>query len=141
MLLKCKQFIHEYVEKVERQTKRDPLNPKISNLSSGDWETIAHIVDVLAIPHEITVKLQRVNYTLSDFYGQYLVMENDIESKISENNSDLARNIFNELNFYKGRLLVNPMLICSIFLDPRFVRTMTATQKTFAVSKLTEIWL
>lgn len=101
-MLRIKSFIYEYSAKTANQTKKDAENPKIDNLTDDEWKNIQYIVDVLKIPYLVTKKLQRVNITLSDFYGEWLLMEWEIEQKLScDSDYDLTENLSRTLNDYK----------------------------------------
>lgn len=53
----------------------------------------------------------------------------------------MAENLSSSLVSYRGQLLINPMMVSAVFLDPRFTRTMKLCAKTLAISKLTKVWI
>lgn len=158
-LFKCKPFIEKYVisweqSKAKRRDKQIghqtiDIGPEIENFSPEQWKTVEHIIDVLKPLSIITKYLQRQSITLSDFYGEWLILKYDLKQKIDNQDDligdnlaiDLAQNLWNSLGFYSAQLLTNPMLLSATYLDPRFSKTLALSAKTLAKSKLVEIWL
>lgn len=84
-----------------------------------EWETIKLIVKILHKPFRVTELLQKVNYTLSDFYAAWLQLKLYFGNLASKKN-ELAQCLSKAMNAAKHcHLLENPLLLCSVFLDPR----------------------
>lgn len=114
-------------------------------MDESEWEMLQKIADVLKIAFDMTKYLQRNNITLSDVYGEWIMLQHAVTKKVSSEAStpgiDLAKNLKDSLVFYQGRLFANPMVVAAIFLDPRFKGTMKLSAKSLAISKLTRIWM
>lgn len=137
MLLKCKNFIKEYIT--------SKAKPAITfDLTEIEWKTIEDIVAVLEIPFHATKMLQREDYTMSDFYAEWLLLKGGLRKKAASNISteakDLAKQLITSMDEYSAQLLTNPMLAAALFLDPRFTKIMTSTMRMLAISKLIKIW-
>lgn len=88
-------------------------------MSEEEWEALRLIVNILQKPFRVTELLQKINYTLSDFYAAWLQLKLYFNNLASKNN-DLARCLLRAMNKPQhDRLLQNPLLLCSVFLDPR----------------------
>lgn len=86
--------------------------------------------------------MQSKHFTLSDFYGAWLRIEMWLEQKIEMNSElNLAQRLKDSMNRYKGQLMLNPLMISAIYLDPRFTNTLSKTNKLLAVATLLEIWV
>lgn len=136
VLLKCKGFIINYINSKEEPAIR-------CNLTDEEWTTVQEIVDILKTPYETNKMLQTLGITLSDFYGEWLLLEGSMKKQASERlneNNDLLSQLLNSLKTYSAQLLANPMLAAAVFLDPRFSKTMKRTPRTLAISKLLKIW-
>lgn len=85
----------------------------------ADWNQIKIITAVLHQPFLVTQMLQKVNVTLSDFYAAWLQMKIYYKSLTSKGN-ELAECLLDAMNEEKhDHLIENPLLLCSVFLDPR----------------------
>lgn len=137
------EYEKEQEENKKKKKKKDEKWIEIENLSDEEWNLIDKIISILEIPLKTTKFLQRTNYTLSDFYGQWLLMENAItrEKNASTDDMNLAEHLLKNLILYRGQLLANPMMVSVVFLDPRFSSTMKLCAKTLSISKLTKIFL
>lgn len=83
-----------------------------------------------------TVCLQSERCTLSDFFGFWTFLR-IITSKRSEN---IARNLIDEMKSREKVLLDNPVVISSIYLDPRYQRVLSNEQKALAVFYLKDLY-
>lgn len=136
--MRLKSFIDEY-----EKSQNTPVN--FTNLNESEWEILQKIADVLKTAFDTTKFLQRNNITLSDVYGEWIMLQHAVTKKISLEASthgiDLAKYLKDSLVFYQGRLFANPMMVAAIFLDPRFKGTMKLSAKSLAISKLTKLWM
>lgn len=137
-LLKCKDFVNDNISNQEKR----PADQKISkNLPEKDWAFVEEIVDVLKHPFALMKQMQAEHFTLSDFYGAWLRIEMKLEQKVTmESEIDLAQRLKDSMHKYKGQLMLNPLMIAAIYLDPRFTNTLSKVNKLLAVSTLLEIW-
>lgn len=112
-------------------------------MSEEEWQALRLIVNILQKPFRVTELLQKVDYTLSDFYAAWLQLKLYFNGLASKNN-DLARCLLQAMNKPQhDRLLQNPLLLCSVFLDPRVKgillknRDKTLATKTY----LAKLWI
>lgn len=97
------------------------------------WAVLKELVNVLRIPYEATVKLQRRDLTLSDTYGIWLEIRLRLNKIIRQDTIGLVHAL---LDKFIGRYEViynNPAMKAAIFLDPRY--RMAITQSTESVSE------
>lgn len=102
---------------------------------------MAEIVKILHYPFRMTQLLQNVNYTMSSFYAawhQLKLMYEKLAPKI-----DLARYILAAMNQQKYlRILTNPLILCSVFLDPRVKCLLSKLREQSYIAKLylVQLW-
>lgn len=82
---------------------------------------IEEIVDILAIPLSSTLSIQRLNFTLPDFYGCWIKMEIELKQRNRKPNqqTQLAKILQQKLQQRKKQLVTHPWMLCAVFLDPR----------------------
>lgn len=116
VLLKCREFIIKYI-----QSKAKPSI--VHNLTEAEWSVIEELVATLEIPFRATKMLQNSDFTLSDFYAEWILMKAAVNKRVNTS--------FIEINNFANQLLI---------LDPRLTRTMEKTTRTLAITKLLKIW-
>lgn len=87
--------------------------------------------------------LQTTQFTLSDFYAEWLLLKNGIEKRavhVSEEQNDVCKQLLVAIRNHSAQLLSNPLLVAAVYLDPRFTKTMKTAARTLAISKLMKIW-
>lgn len=105
------------------------------------WDHIEEIVRILKIPYQATIVMQKEDYTLSDFYTCWLLMNRKLTKICAmQNKTTLAQNLLNRLSEREGQFLQNPAMTCAIALDPRFCKTLSAVQKATATENLSNLW-
>lgn len=89
-----------------------------------------------------TKELQRINYTLSDFYGQLIAIRENLKaySNTAVQTNDLAAYLLTGLNGRLPLLLKNPLMVCAVFLDRRFSSELNTDEKVFALRALVKLW-
>lgn len=136
VLLKCREFIIEYI-----QSKAKPSI--VHNLTEAEWSFIEELVATLEIPFRATKMLQNSDFTLSDFYAEWILMKAAVNKRVNTSFIEInnfANQLLISLKKYSAQLLTNPMLAAAVFLDPRLTRTMEKTTRTLAITKLLKIW-
>lgn len=136
ILLKCKEFVIGYIQSKEKPSI-------VYNLTEAEWSVVKDIVATLEIPFRATKMLQTSNFTLSDFYAEWLLMKSAVRKRANTSSieiNNLARQLLFSLIKYSAQLLANPMLAAAVFMDPRFTRTMEKTPRKLAITKLLKIW-
>lgn len=104
-------------------------------VSAAKWKTIEVIRDTLHEPYMLTMALQRKDYTLSDFYGDWLRTKMNLQ-KI---HYSLAKDIVTNMNNREDRLMNNKLILAAVYLDPRYNMLLNETDREIAVSYLCEL--
>lgn len=124
-LLELKEFVSELAE-----------NDINLFLSEAEWKLLKKIVSILRHPYNVTVLLQRVNLTLSDFYAAWLELKLMLQ-QIVETDTDLAYCILNAMNHKKhDHLLRNPLMQCNVYLDPRVKNDLLRNREQSVMAKV-----
>lgn len=101
---------------------------------------VQEIVDVLSSAFNLTVDMQRVGYGLSDMYiGWLRVIVNLNRLVKGEQQFDLAKKLLEAMNRRAPSLFESPLVLCSIYLDPRIKFKLDADQNSKAVFDLMKI--
>lgn len=103
---------------------------------------VEEIVAVLEVIYEATVLLQKPEFGLSDFFGCWIIIGVKLKPFTLNSNqqTDLAQRLANELDTRKEMLLNNDSMTAAIFLDRRFSVELTQDQKENAKSALMKVW-
>lgn len=107
------------------------------------WSIIEESVKLLKLFFFTTKELQRINFTLSDFYGHLLALKENLKIFLESNNnpaSNLATCLQLELNRRLPMLIKNPLMICAVFLDRRYSTELNTDEKALAIRTLVKIW-
>lgn len=105
------------------------------------WDIVEEIVQVLSVPYQATVVMQKENYTLSDFYACWLLMLRKL-NKISttQSKTNLAQNLLKKMIEREHQFFGNAAISCALALDPRFCGAINKEQKNIARDTLTKLW-
>lgn len=108
------------------------LEPKNTSFATilQDWHKIKEIVDVLCVPFEITTQLETSTLTLSDLFGTLLKMQKFISNP--KPHTELADVLLKKVSDRKTKLLINPAMLCSVYLDPRYCLDLSPTETAIA---------
>lgn len=89
-----------------------------------------------------TKQLQRMDFTLSDFYGYLLVLRENLKKYLNdfEQTSNLANCLQTELNYRLPVLIKNPLMLCVVFLDRRYSSELSKEEKELAIRSLIKLW-
>lgn len=80
--------------------------------------------------------LQRNEYTLSDFFGDWIRMKHNLQ-KIHHPMADSVRQCLIDR---EDRLLNHKLMISTVYLDPRYNFLLSEAEKETAVAQLTVLW-
>jgi hypothetical protein len=106
-----------------------------------NWENVLEFEKVLKFFYDVTNRLQRPDYKLSDFYGDWLLCELKLNKWIqSPTKTDLCVKLLEAMNERKSDLINNRAMLCAIFLDPRYKFNLTADQVALAKILLCDTW-
>lgn len=103
------------------------------------WKTLEEMKNVLHVPYLCTVLLQKEDMTLSDMFGCLQIMELKLnhQQKNCNKQSIIAEKMLDSLNKRKQKLLMNPLMICAIYLDPRYKCSIDNDTDEVVLAKLT----
>lgn len=142
---KCKPFCDEMEQiRMEREQRKLPIDKErlIENvLTDIEWTQVVEILADLQSSYAIMKTMQSKSFTLSDLYGAWLEIEMYLKRRITVTNrsTDFANQLLSSMDKYKAQLILNPMMICAIYMDPRFACTLSQDNKLLARSKLIEL--
>lgn len=106
------------------------------------WPVIEEAVQLLKLFFFTTKQLQRINFTLSDFYGHLLALKENVKIFLDKNRpiSNLAICLQTEFNRRLPMLNKNPLMICAVFLDRRYSSELNTDEKALAIRTLAKLW-
>lgn len=112
----------------------------------NDWQKVKEIVDILCVPYEITTHLETSTLTLSDLFGTLFKMEYKMQKFISNPNqhTELADVLLKKVTDRKTKLLINPAMLCSVYLDPRYCLDLSPAETGIAkrtLEKFHDKWI
>lgn len=108
------------------------------HVPTGFWEQLDNLLDVLEIPYIATKSMQRIGYSLADFYITWLRMERGLSRFVSGPTS-LAQLLINAMKSREHQLILTPTMMAAMFLDPRIKYKLSNTQKECAVLTLEKL--
>lgn len=106
-------------------------------LSNTEWDSIKTLGEVLYEPYDLTLKIQLDDFTLGDFYGEWLRKKMNLQKM----NNEMAERLLQCMKDQEKRIFENKVLISAVYLDPRFNFLLTEEQQTAAVLHLCELYL
>lgn len=106
-------------------------------LSSTEWSSVEEITSILSHFATKTTMMQRVQISLSDFFGAWGKIKFEL-SKLGENT--LVKNLLAEMKSRDEILFNNRVLNGAVFLDPRFQKYMPNQNREQAIFFLTELY-
>lgn len=143
-------FILKYfylLSQLKRALELRPIIDELANadhklyLSAEEWSKIEEITKILLHPYQVTLLLQKVNYTMSDFFAAWHQLKLLFASLATKNR--LAERLLTSMNDPKHhRLLTNPLILCSVFLDPRTKGIILKSRENSFIAKisLVQLW-
>lgn len=105
-------------------------------VSPEQWKSMEIIERVLREPYQITIALQKAEYFLSDFFGDWLKMKHNL----GEIDHDFARLVLDCLIKREKPILEHKFMLSAVYLDPRYNFLLTEEQKNIAESNLIFLW-
>lgn len=120
-------------------------NNKSCELLLRKLSALEEMEKVLHIPYLTTVLLQKNDFTLSDFYGCFQIIELRLKQMIQSPQrkmTNLAQCLLECMNNRKSKLIETPLMLCAIFLDPRYKCTIESDYEKIQLAKMTieHIW-
>lgn len=112
-----------------------------NTLTEYEWIVLAEICEIMQPAYEIMKKMQTTAYSLSDFYGAWLLIKiSSIQYQKKPNRvTNLAEELERQMTTIEPKLFLNPLLLCAIFLDPRYGKKLNTTQQLVARNTLVDV--
>lgn len=104
-------------------------------ISDEKWDTIKMIKEVLHEPYTLTMSLQRREYTLPDFFGDWI----RVKRVLTQMQHTLASTIVHHMTEREKNLLNHKLMISAIYFDPRYNFLLTEEQRRRAVLHICEL--
>lgn len=106
------------------------------------WAVVEENVRVLKMFFVTTKALQKVDFTLSDFYGYLIVVRENLKDYLNNvpQVSNLAACIATELTARLPMITKNPMMLCAVFFDRRYSSELSGEEKALAIETVIKIW-
>lgn len=111
---------------------------KSCDLLLRKWNALVEMQKVLHIPYLTTVLLQKNDFNLSDFYGCFQIIMLKLERMVQSSQrklTNLAQRLLETMNFRKTKLIDTPLMICAVFLDPRYKCTIETDYEKIQLAK------
>lgn len=105
-------------------------------LSTVEWESVQLVTSMLGHYAQLTTKMQRIEISLSDFFGGWAKIKFEI-TKYGEEN--LAQQLLSEMKTRESDLFNNQVLHAAIYLDPRYQLYIPQPNKENAVTFLSSL--
>lgn len=133
-VLKCEHVIRHFAKK-----------ERMCELLLKKWPVLKEMERVLKVPYLTTLMLQKAEFTLSDFFGCLKVITMQLDKIIAEPGrkyTQLAEKLLHALSKRKTKLVDHPLMICALYLDPRYKCEVVNDQNKVKIAKLTleNIW-
>lgn len=144
-LKRCKQFIKDNEQAAEGNLAVDPndlVRQMRNRLTDYEWKGIDEVVEIMQPPYLQMKLMQSEAFGLSDFFGSWHFLKcslHEFENRL-DNVTDLASSLLVKMKAYEIELMLNPLLLSAVYLDPRYALTLKGEEKIIARSKLTEIY-
>lgn len=104
------------------------------------WSRVQEIVDVLTSAYNLTIDMQRVGYGLSDMYIGWLRVKLNLNRILKNAQTfDLATKLIEKMDRRAPSLFKSPLMLCSIYLDPRINFKLSDEQRSTAAMDLLKI--
>lgn len=103
------------------------------------WNVVIELVKVLKSAYLATVSLQNPTFTLTDFFGCVKVLEIKLKQHITKPNrkTNLAACLTSTIKIRMEKLLQTPMMVCAMYLDPRYNCELKDDPNKIITAKLT----
>lgn len=116
-------------------------NNRVFQFVLKNWSKLEETEKVLKLFYVITIRLQKIEYTLSDFYGDVILSELKLKKWIEcAMSTNLSSKLLESINNRKADLIENKAMICAVFLDPRFKCNLTSDEVALTKWLLCDMW-
>lgn len=103
---------------------------------------IMEAIKILEIPFEVTKKIQKPDFTLSEFYGACIKMREMLKffAGKQDKKSNLAKCLLSEYDGRRSKMLRNQAMLAAVYLDRRFGADLDADEIELSKLTLCSIW-
>lgn len=105
----------------EKGEKVDKTKKMKNVLTELEWKIIEEAIEIMHPAYELMKKMQTAAFTLSDFFSTWMLIK--LSMRRYEINPNQLTNLSTEMQkkmlAYEPRILMNPLLMCCVYLDPR----------------------
>lgn len=103
------------------------------------WHVIIELVKVLKAAYLATISLQKSDVTLTDFFGCVKILEIKLKQQIGKVNrkTNLAEHLLFAIVSRMQKLTNTPLMICALYLDPRYNCELKNDPSKILIAKLT----
>lgn len=120
-------------------------NERMCELLLKKWNVLKELNRVLNVPYLATKMLQKADFTLSDFFGCLKVIKMQLNKIIAEPErkyTRLVENLLHTISQRESKLVDHPLMICALYLDPRYKCEVENNQEKVKLAKLTleKLW-
>lgn len=132
--MKCKEVMEVYVAVCEANT--------VFQYLLNQWLMIEEISKILKIFYDFTIRLQHVDFTLSDLYGEWLLSDLKLQKMMANTHkTNLCEKFVWSMNKRKNDVIKNRAVLCAVFLDPRFRLNLTTSEMALVKHLLEGTWI
>lgn len=110
---------------------------KIPKFSIREWNSLEKIVEALEPAYIVTLKMQRVKYPPSEFFADWMSLSLQMEA-LKDDNS-LAECLLEEMKTRETGIIQTPIILSSVFIDPRYRMLLCEEQNTIAINHLMKL--
>lgn len=133
-VLKCEQVVRHFAN-----------TEKTFKLLLRKWHVLDEIKRILHIPYLTTNLLQKNEFTLTDFFGCIQIIDLKMKQFIenpSNRYTKLAEHVQQCMSERKSQMVDNPLMLCAIYLDPRYKCELDLNPEKLQFVKITleNIW-
>lgn len=136
--LQCRDFL-KIKEVVIKLAENNEFGYKFET-NSPFFNEVEEIVEVLSSSYDLTIDMQRVGYGLSDLYIGWLRVEKRLQRIVKNGPKfNLAQNLIDNMDRRAKSLFKSPLLMCSVYLDPRINFKLNDEQRASAAMDLVKV--
>lgn len=119
----------------ENTPKINEKKEVIPTITQDEWALYTEAVNVLKLPYDTTIRMQREDYTPADFYADWL----NLKLQLQKLTCKLATDLLTALEQRQEKLLKSPVVLSSVFLDPRYRSLLSSEDASIAIQHLTHL--
>lgn len=116
---------------------------KVFKFVLEQWSKVEEVIKILKVFYDVTIKLQKVDCTLTDFYGDWLLCELKLQKWIATgiDRTDLCKELLRSMRNRKADMIDNVAMLCARFFDPRFKSKLLGSEIALVKHRLEDMWI